>query len=102
MADWKPYLAVVAFLHRVATAVAVRTLPKPVDRSAEIAARLGVVTAAVHRAYVKVGLPSDQFSESFDLLRARKIEQVYHLAARELGKDPEWNTVGDVIAALKD
>lgn len=60
------------------------------------------VTAAVRQAYVSVGLPAEQFGPDFNLLHAGKLEQVYHLAARALGKDPAWDTVGDVIQALKE
>lgn len=60
------------------------------------------VKDAVFRAFCDCGLNKDSFNEDFDLLRAGKLVQVYHLAARNLGTDPELNTVGDVIKWLKD
>lgn len=56
---------------------------------------------AVFQAFQEVGLPKEQFSEDFDLLKANKLMAVMHLAAAKLGTDPELNTVGDVIKWLK-
>ena len=58
------------------------------------------VRDAVHRAFLAAGLPDTEFEPSFDLLRAGKLQQVYHVAARSLGKDPEWSTVEDVMRDL--
>lgn len=60
------------------------------------------VTRAVRTAYLAVGLPDDQFGPDFNLLKAGKLQQVYHLAARELKVDPEFDTVRDVIRWLRE
>ena len=56
---------------------------------------------AVKEAYLYVGLPEEMFSKEFDLVRANKLTQVYHIAAGKLGINPELNTVGDVMKWLK-
>jgi len=58
------------------------------------------VEKAVYDAYLSVGLNQEQYSHDFDLLRANKLAQVYHVAARNLKVEPELNTVGDVIKWL--
>jgi len=60
------------------------------------------VEAAVRRAYLSVGLPDDQFGPDFNLLKAGKLQDVYHRAARDLRLDPEFDTVGDVIRWLRE
>lgn len=59
------------------------------------------VRDAVYNAYCFTGLPREQFSDEFDLLKANKLIQVYHLSAKALDIEPELNTVGDIIKWLK-
>ncbi len=58
------------------------------------------IVQAVRMAYLQVGLPAEQFSPSFDLLRAGKLADVLHLAGTRLGVDTELNTVEDVVNYL--
>lgn len=59
------------------------------------------VEKAVFDAFCEVGLNKEFYSHDFNLVQANKLTDVYHLAARKAGIQPELSTVGEVIKWLK-
>jgi hypothetical protein len=51
--------------------------------------------AAVKAAYLAIGLPEDQFSPSFDVLRTGKTAELLHHSAAALDVNPELTTIQD-------
>lgn len=59
------------------------------------------VEDAVRLAYIRVGLPTEQFGPTFDLAGTGKIYDVLHYAGLTLGADHGLRTVGDLVQFYK-
>jgi hypothetical protein len=80
------------WLHRLSAWVFSHTFPS----------HESAVVDEVRDAFYEAGLPIDQFGLDFDIGRYGKMNEVYYLAAKKLGKDPQWSTVQDVVDGLND
>jgi hypothetical protein len=58
------------------------------------------IRRSVHRSFLAIGLPVDQFADDFDLEETGKVQAVLHYAARYLGIDHGLHSVGDVVVFL--
>lgn len=58
------------------------------------------IIEVVREAFVEVGLPGEQFTGEYDLLKSGKLANVLVRVAAKLDSDQNFRTVNDVVAVF--